>query len=188
MKPPAPKQRARAYRLRAKLRRGDALETEDATWLNDYEKGTRSDDGPDIGASASSRTIHVEEKRLAVGTGAAAETAAAAAMAREEGRRLDFLTDSAAAALKAGTEALVAAAAQSRAACEVYKGIVVELNSRTQTLEEVHLSMLDAVREQYLARTQAEVDALQKDGKEGLENQLLGALVARMAGGALPKQ
>src|SRR5215831_16276827 len=126
--------RARAYRLRAKLRKGDALEPEDAGWLGDYEKRTGAGDAS-FGASASERTIHVEEKRVAVGTGSAAEVAAAAALAREEGRRLDYLT-------KAAIDALVASAAQSREAAALYGLMVKDLLARTKALEEVHLSML----------------------------------------------
>lgn len=163
-----PKSRARAYRLRARLRKGDTLEVEDAVWLGDYEKQTNA--ANDFGASASERTIHVEEKRMAVGTGAAAEVAAAAAMAREEGRRLDYLTKAAIDALVEGRQVLVAAATQSREAAAVYGLMVKDLLSRTKALEEVHLSMLDSVREQYLARTQAEVDAVKAENAENKES------------------
>lgn len=182
---PTPLERARAYRLRVKIRKGDTIEAEDAAWLGQYERAADSGDdaGAAFGASASSRTIHVEEKRAAVGTGDAAVVAAHAALAREEGRRIDFLTE-------AGIKALEAAATQSRQAADLYASMVKDLLARTKTLEEVHLSMLDAVREQYLARTQAEVDALQaqgKDDKDDLANQLLAMILPRLGGVPLPK-
>ncbi len=133
--------RSRAYRLRAKLRHGDALEPEDADWLAGYEKAR------DEGSSASEKITHTEERRIATGTGAAAEAAAAAAFEREAGKREDSLA-------KIGIDALLAA-------CNAYKDMAKELRLRNRDLEEVHLSMLDAVREQYHARTQAEIDTMQ---------------------------
>jgi len=168
---PSPPERARAYRLRAKLRHGDALEPEDAAWLSDYEK-TR-----DEGASASEKITHTEERRIATGTGAAAETAAAAAFEREAGRREDSLA-------KIGIEAL-------REACVAYRDMMKELRVRNRDLEEVHLAMLDAVREQYHARTQAEIDKMQAEAAAEEQQDPLtkmaadagGAILKHMAGG-----
>lgn len=139
---PTSMDRSRAYRLRAKLRHGDALEPEDAIWLTGYEKQTR-----DEGASASEKITHTEERRIATGTGAAAEAAAAAAFEREAGQRTDSLA-------RIGIEAL-------KECVTAYKSMTQELRLRNRDLEEVHLSMLDSVREQYHARTQAEIDAMQ---------------------------
>lgn len=175
---PSAPERQRAYRLRAHLRRGDTLEPEDAAWLGDYEKAASNGS---FGASASERTVHVEERQMAVGAGSeAAAIAATASLAREEGRRLDYLT-------KAGIDALVAAAAQSREAAALYGLMVKDLLSRTRALEEVHLAMLDSVRENYLARTQAEVDAMQaQQSKTGAEEMLMGLLTARLGGEPKP--
>jgi hypothetical protein len=184
---PTPPERARAYRLRAKMRKGDTLEAEDAAWLGSYEQSAGDGDGA-FGASASSKTIHVEEKRAAVGIGAsAAEIAAHAALAREEGRRIDYLTE-------AAVKALAAAAEQSREAAALYRDMVKDLRRHTSSLEEVHLSMLDAVRDQYLARTQAEIDAMaareedKGDATSQIVEQLLPVLLERMGVSALPKK
>jgi hypothetical protein len=109
----------------------------------------------------------LEERQAAVGTGAAAEIAAAGAAAREEGRRIDYLTHT-------GIDALVKA-------CDLHEKMARTLLERTTALEEVHLSMLDAVREQYLARTQAEVDAMQAGTTENQEAGGFDAMMAEVA-------
>jgi diphthamide synthase subunit DPH2 len=102
--------------------------------------------------SASRRVVSldIDEQSVAAGTGSAAsEAASAGVLAREEGRRLDYLS-------RVGIEAM------SRA-CQLYERMASSLLERTKALEEVHLAMLDAVREQYLARTQAEIDAMRAE-------------------------
>jgi len=167
--PPNPGERTRAYRLRAKLRKGEELDPADLLWLTEYDArqaGTR-------GASASERIINIEERAMSVGTGAAAEAAAAAAVAREEGRRIDYLT-------KSGMEALVHA-------CDMHRRMAEAMLRRTEVLEEVHLAMLDSVREQYLARTQAEVNAIgaEESGEGDIKAMLTSLLAQRL--GAAPK-
>jgi hypothetical protein len=166
--------RNRAYRLRSKVRQKETLEPEDAAWLADYETAQS------VGASASSRTVHVEETQLAVGTGSAAEAAAAASLAREEGRRLDYLTGAAIKALAASGEIIQRAA-------DMYGRMTAAMLERNQQLEDVHLGMLGAVRENYLARTQAEVDAIQAQSKDGnVQDALLAALLGGI--GVTPKK
>jgi len=152
---PSNADRARAYRIRALIRKGGKPPEDDVAFLAEYEAAQAKP--PDLGASLASRRVSfdIEEHQAAVGTGAAAEAAAAGNLAREEGRRLDYLTH-------AGIDALVKAAGLSHEMART-------LLDRTKALEEVHLSMLDAVREQYLARTQAEVDAMQAGTPETQE-------------------
>lgn len=171
MPTPTASERSKAYKLRAAQRRGVALDSVDQAWLDAYDERQRNG-GVDVGASATERLVHIEERAAAAGTGSAAETAAAAALAREEGRRIDYLT-------KAGMESLIHA-------CTMYRNMADAMLARTQALEEVHLAMLDSVREQYLARTQAEIDAMQKDDSGGITQALTGALAQRLVGAAAP--
>lgn len=173
LNPANPGNRTKAYRLRSKARKGDTVTPEEAAWLSDYEQAQAH--GQSFGASASERVVHVEERSAAVGTGSAAEVAAAAALAREEGRRIDYLA-------RSGMDALVKA-------CDMYQRMAEAMLARTQALEEVHLAMLDSVRENYLARTQAEVDAIQnKEGEGGMQEALLGVLAQRLMPPAAPKK
>jgi hypothetical protein len=145
--------RSRAYRLRSRVRAGEELEPADAEWLANYESARNT------GMSASRRVVSldIDEQSVSAGTGAAAaEAASAGAIAREEGRRLDYLS-------RVGIEAM------SRA-CQLYERMASSLLERTKALEEVHLAMLDAVREQYLARTQAEIDAMHAEAEASREN------------------
>lgn len=80
--------RTKAARIRARVRVKAPLSEEDARWLNDYETRNK-----DFGASASHKVSFTEESTAAVGTGTAAEVAAATALAREDGRRLDAILD-----------------------------------------------------------------------------------------------
>lgn len=162
--------RTRAYRLRAKVKQGETLDPADQLWLAEYEERQRGVGHGSIGASATERIINIEERAAAVGTGTAAEAAAAAAMAREEGRRIDYLA-------KTGIEALVKSFEMQVKMNEV-------MLQRMVQMEDVHLAMLGTVRENYLARTQAEVDLMQAQSEEGGEvNQLVQLLMARLAGG-----
>lgn len=161
--------RTRAYRLRAKVKKGEELDPADQLWLAEYEEKQAGTGHGSIGGSMSERIVNVEERFAAAGTGTAAEAAAAAAMAREEGRRIDYL-------LQAGLGALTKS-------FEMQVKMNELMMQRMETMTDVHLGILGTMREQYIARTQAEIDLMQ--AQEGNEvNELLGILMQRLAGGA----
>jgi hypothetical protein len=149
--------RAKAYRLR-KLAKRTKLMPVDALWLAEYEENQQQKP-KDVGASRSrsGRRIHLDVEEHAeaesVGTGAAAAAAAAALAAKEEGRRLDSLTIESVGALKE--------------AVGVYRDMCLSMRRRMESLEEIHIEMLDAVRTQYLARTQAEINAMEASSAGG---------------------
>lgn len=155
--------RSKAYKLRTRVRAGHTLMPKDSKWLGDYEAAQEANGaGPDpaFGASASERVIHVEERKAAVGTGdAAAHAAAAGAMVREEGRRLDALVQVAINTVEAAGKIIERAGA-------MYAQMAAHMLARNQQLEDVHLSMLDTVREHYIARVEAEGTAA-KAGEGG---------------------
>jgi hypothetical protein len=174
--------RAKAYRLR-KVKPGK-LPPIDALWLGEYEDKAKDRErakARDVGGSRrrSGRRIKLDveehEEAEAVGTGAAAAAAAAALATREEGRRLDSLTIESVGALK---EAV---------AC--YREICISMKDRMEILEETHIEMLGSVREQYLARTQAEINAMEAasggDPMTKLAEQFLPDILRR-ANGAKP--
>lgn len=166
--PSNPGHRTKAARLR-KRAVGGALTPEEIAWLSDYDSARAEKGARDVGGSMSERIVNIEERSAAVGTGAAAEVAAAAALAREEGRRFDYLMVNSVNALMK--------------AVETYKTITDTLLQRTLALEEVHMGMLGTVREQYVARVQAEVDAIAagagKDDNE-MMNQVGAALIQKL--------
>ncbi len=177
-----PGNRAKAFRLRKVVREGQTLQPEDQLWLASYEESAtantaaqRKNAGKNFGASRSGRRIKldVEEHAEAVGVGGEAAAAAAQALAaREEGRRIDALSIGAVDALKE--------------ACAVYKGIGLSVGDRTGILEATHVQLLGAVRDHYVARTEAEVE-LQKQitGDDGA-NAMLMAVLAQHLGIPLP--
>jgi hypothetical protein len=160
--------RAKAYRLR-KLAKRSKLPPVDALWLGEYDDKARErvKKATDVGGSRrrSGRRVKLDieehEEAEAVGTGAAAQAAAAALMAREEGRRLDSLTVESVGALKE--------------AVATYREICLSLHERYQIMEDTHIELLGSVREQYLARTQAEITALEAANGDGDDIQKMAA-------------
>lgn len=157
---PTPSERSKAYKMRSKLRAGIVLLPTEQDWLDEYEARQRARGGPDVGASASERVIHVEERHAAVGTGEAATAAAAAsAIAKEEGRRLDALIQQATAALTSGMNAMGRAS-------ELYASMAENmLADRMQDREEMR-TLMQSVRAHYLARIDAEAEARQATNSE----------------------
>lgn len=184
--PPTPSNRVRASQLRAKIRLGAILSPEDTAWLADYDndraKTADSKAAASIGASRARKVSYTEEEAESMGTGAAAETAAAAAMSREEGRRYDSL-------ISVGITAL-------RQAVDTYAKMCNHMMDRNAQLETSHVAMMDAIRENYLARVSAEGEteralkaaedaetAGEKDGIGQLAEQLLPHLLQSLGGG-----
>lgn len=154
--PANPGDRTKANRLR-KLEKAGTIGDIDRLWLDDYnEKKARNQVA--YGASRSGRRVKFEmdESAESVGTGTAASTAAAAALAtREEGRRLDFLTSESVSALKE--------------AVAVYKDVCLSLKDRLEIIENAHVSMMEATRTSYLrsAELEAELARAVRSGDDG---------------------
>jgi hypothetical protein len=168
--------RAKAYRLRKADAKGQ-LGPVDKLWLAEFneekekhERQRRQRGTVNVGASRSKRRVRVEldEEAEAAGTGNAAAAAAGAALAaKEEGRRLDFLTTESVAALKE--------------ACKVYRSICLSLRERTEILEETHVQLLMSVREHAIKRSEAETQLLTQ-ATEDPANSLLMMLASRVLG------
>jgi hypothetical protein len=174
--PPGPSERTRAYKLRQKVKAGQILLPTEDDWLRDYEAAQRARGGPDVGASASERVVHVEERTAAVGTGdAAAAAATAGAMVREEGKRLDALIAQAIASSAAGVTAM-------QRACELHESMAATLLADRQQDREEMRTLMASIRTHYLARIDAEGAAAkatqQAEGGDPLQQvlQLLGEL------------
>ena len=180
---------AKAYRLRKREKAGQTLDPIDKLWLADYDDSTHEREqqrtkrreqlgAKDIGASRARRTVKVDidEESESAGTGSAATAAATAALeAREEGRRLDYLSVGAVEAL--------------REACGVYKDICVSLRERTEVLEETHIALLEAGMEQRAARNEAEIALMtlqQQPAHDDPATALMVQMIARKMGVQLP--
>lgn len=176
---PTASHRVKAAKLRKALRMGQTLDPDDAAWLADYEH--RRDSAAEAvasGRSASRKVSYTEEEHAAEGTGsAAAEAAALASATREEGRRIDSL-------VQLGMTSLVQA-------CGMYQQMTAALLKRTENFERAQVDMLAAMREHYLARTEAEAELVraQAENKDGgevskLVEMLMPAIMAKLQGGA----
>jgi hypothetical protein len=140
-----PADRSRAYRLRSALKSGQEIEPDDDEWLNDYTAKANASTQPSRAAKAS-KVMHYEE-HAAEATGDGAATAlAAGSWAREEGRRIDSL-------ISVGLGAM-------QNACNMYHQMCVDLMHRTAQSEKAQTELMLSIREHYLARTQAETDAM----------------------------
>lgn len=158
--PANPGDRTKANRLR-KAEKAGTITDIDRLWLDDYNE-KKSQNKTSYGASRSARRVKFEmdESAESVGTGTAASTAAAAALAaREEGRRLDFLTSESVSALKE--------------AVAVYKDVCLSLKERLEIIENAHVSMMETTRVSYLRSAQMEAElaaALRSGGGEDAES------------------
>lgn len=167
--------------MRAAAARGQVLSPTDVLWLADFDERAKgygpgkTKEGKNFGASRSGRKVKFElqEEAESVGVGnAAVEAASAALQAKEEGRRLDSLTVNAVGALK---EAV---------AC--YRDMCLSMRERMEILEATHISMLDAVRDHFIRRTEAEAELLAEQGKDDGANGMLMGLLAQHFGLQLP--
>lgn len=182
-----PADRARAVRLRTKVKAGAPLEPDQIAWLDDYEEAMR-DTRETRGASAARSVKYEETESAAVGVGeSAAAVAAAAAMVREEGRREDSLE-------KLKQDGMTRAFDMCMRMCE-------GMMKRTEALEKVHVTLLTSWRDNFLDRTQLEADVIVKDAEAAAEaiakeeggdsmsklaDSLLPMLMAKMMGMAPP--
>lgn len=154
-------ERTRAYKLRAKLKAGMVLLPSEEDTLREYEARTRARGAPDFGASASERVVHVEERHAAVGSGdAAAHAAAAGAMVREEGKRLDALIAQSVTASNLGITAM-------QRACELYEAMASNMLADRQQDREEMRTLMASIRTHYLARIDAEGAAAKAGQQEG---------------------
>lgn len=163
----------RASKLRKRINEGDQLSEDDAAWFENYEASKKTPGRP-FSASASERITYTEERAAATGDHLHPE--AYAAMARAEGLRADTL-------LRIAADALVRCNEQ-------YSNMMAHLLERTTAIETAHVAMLESVREHYIARTEAEAEAIKMQhaiemanaGEEGSEfGQLLAYLMQAKA-------
>jgi len=156
--PRLPAVRQKAYRLRKAVDAGQPVEPEDVAFLAAYESATSN---TSVGASRNKRRIEVEEESMSVGTGDAALIAASAAQAREEGKRIDTL-------LNAVITGLTKASEMYRECAATALSIMKETHNRNEKLEAAHVKMFETMRENQLARVDAEMDliAAERDSEE----------------------
>jgi hypothetical protein len=174
--PSNPSHRTKAHQLRKAISNGQTLAEVDALWLSEYEEKQQRRPGGSkhYGRSRSGRKVdlHIEEAAEAEGEGSPATAAAAAAAhalaTREEGRRLDALTINSVTALKE--------------ACAVYKDICLTLRERAEVLEATHVSMLEAVRGHFAARTEAEMALMHEQQSGDPAKDLLVMMIAKKLG------
>lgn len=179
---PSTSERVKASKIRASIKAGKEVSTEEAAWFADYEQA-REKVVQTRGASQSRKVSYTEEETAAVGEGSPEAAAAAAsalpAAVKEEGQRLDSILTIGIAALK-----------ESNA---VYGQLVGHLIRRTENFEDTMVKMmraqtdlLHAHRENALKAIDAEVRAVaaeagqQEDGISKLANELLPLLIEKM--------
>ncbi len=140
--PKHPAERVKTARIRRKAVEGIPLSDDEAAHLEEYEATAQP---PQRGRSASARKVdlHIEEAAEAEGDHVHPE--AYAAMARSEGLRADTL-------LRIVTDKLIACNDQ-------YMKLMLHMMERSTRLEDAHVALLEAVREQVLARVDAEAQA-----------------------------
>ena len=146
----------------------------DALWLAEYDEEQKQTGSKHYGRSRSGRKVdlHIEEAAEAEGGGspmAAALGATAQALAtREEGRRLDALTEKSVAAL--------------REACGVYKDICLSLRDQLAIYQQSQVAMFEAWRNNYLSRVETEAQLVQEQDRGDPAKDLLLMMIAKRMG------
>jgi hypothetical protein len=181
---PSPANRARAAKLRIRQRADGVLPEDDAVWLAGYEdaRGVASEARQARGASRAHKVSYTEESAEAASEGDTSGAdvqamQAAGTMAREEGRRYDSLIG-------------VSITAMARVA-EMYDKMMTHILVRNNQLETAHIGMMNAYRENFLSRVEAEADlaTLQREAENGdkdsisqLADMLLPILLPKLEG------
>jgi hypothetical protein len=153
--PVPPSDRARAYRLRR--RAPDAITDEDRTWLAGYDARLQNTRAVEV-------IEHREERSIA--TGDAALPDASAELARAEGMRVDTL-------LQIATNGL-------ERALSAHERMTAMMLGKVEALMTAQVSLVNAVREQVLARTAAEVELAHATSEPGDETTEVIGLVRDM--------
>lgn len=194
-KTPTPAKRVKIAKLRGRAKAGLPLAPEEAAEVLEYDRERElAAEARGSSKSASRKVSYTEEESAAQaeGTGAAAEVAAAGAMVKEEGRRLDSILTVGIAALQRSNE--------------VYFQMVTSMMGRMEKAETAQLKMMEAVRQNFLGRVEAEGDLVRaeadRDAAESADKNddpitkmagellpmLLPQLMAAMASGGGPKK
>jgi hypothetical protein len=172
--PGSPADRNRAYRIRVALKKdSDSVPPEDVEWLKAFEAAKVANKG----ASRSHKVSFTEESAEAVGTGDAAAYAAAMAapqLAKEEGRRIDNL-------IAAVIQASNSSNKNIQVAYDMILKMAQQVLERNAQLEQVHLGMLETVRQGHLARTEAEAELIRKEAESaGEDGDMTNGIIAQM--------
>jgi hypothetical protein len=167
-RPMAANDRLIAHRLRNRLTdpTSPPLSDEEAVWLDTYEKRVQAS------RSASHTVEYREERKEAEGAASVAIPLAEALMAREDGRRIDKLIEVSIGALTT--------------ACSMYAKMATDMMAERQEFFSGQMTMMGSLREHYLARIDAEGDALKAQSADQTE---LGEITGMMKEfGALKEQ
>jgi hypothetical protein len=173
-----PADRVKAGRIRKKLDAGEELPEDEQAWFDTYESAKRGGKRKSVievaaeaaatNGSATEKITYTEERAAA--TGNHPHPAYYEASIRAEGLRADTL-------LRIAADALVRVTEQ-------YAAMNAHLLARTTAIETAHVAMLDAVREHYISRIEAEGEAEKQRqiaaaaAAAGGEDNELGALIA----------
>ena len=149
--------RVRAARVRKLLKEGEDISDDDEAFFENYigepvdawivKNGLDVEEYARGRSQSASRTVHIEEK-AASAEGDHLHPEAYAAVARSEGLRADTL-------LRISADAMVRVNEQHAALCNI-------MLQRLIAVENAHVGMMEAVRDSYLQRTEAEANAIKQ--------------------------
>jgi len=140
------------------MKAGKEVSEEDLNWIRSYSENR--------GASRKHTVEYREESAEAEGTGTAADIAAAMAapeLAREEGRRYDFLIGAAISAINASTKATAASN-------EMILKMADQILKRNEQMENVHLKQLEIIGAMSTQLANAEAESIIKEAEAEAES------------------
>lgn len=181
-KGPTASERVKASKIRAQIKTGQQINSDDAAWFADYVQA-REDTAKARGASQSRKVTYSEEEASAVGEGdGVAAAAAAGAMVKEEGQRLDSIISLSMASMKEANELLMTMTRSMMKRTEHFEITLVNMMNAQANLVTAH-------RENALRAVDAEIRAMEaekgagEDGLSKLATELLPLLIEQMGGG-----
>lgn len=159
---PASSERTKASKIRAKIKLGQTLESDEAAWFADYESAREATAAR--GASQSKKISYTEEEHQAVGEGESAAVAAAAgaAMVTAEGNRLDSVISLAMASMKEANELLLTMTRQMMKRTEGFEETLIKMMQS-------QVKLVDQHRENAIRATDAEIRAIEAEANQGGE-------------------
>lgn len=153
---PASSERTKASKIRAKIKLGVELDSDEAAWIADYEAAREATAAR--GASQSKKISYTEEEHQAVGEGESAAVAAAAgaAMVTAEGNRLDSIIALTMTSLRQANDLLLTMTTQMMKRTEGFEETLIKMMN-------AQVKLVDQHRENALRATSAEIRAMEAE-------------------------
>jgi hypothetical protein len=171
---PRASERVKASQIRAKIKLGQQLESDEAAWFADYQ-AARDAVQTEKAASRARKVSYTEEEHEAVGEGESAAVAAAAgaAMVTADGQRLDGIVSLAMASMTQANQLLMDMTANMMKRTEGFELTLIRMMEAQADLVNQH-------RENAIRATDAEIRAMEAESEHGEKEDSISQMVKEL--------